>query len=871
MNDETLFHLALQKPAGERASFLREACGGDATRRERMETLLAAHEHPGDFLAQPCVDVHAAAGAAVADSAPRPNSQSAAAPGEADLSFLAPSTRPGSLGRLDHYEIQKVVGIGGMGIVFKAFDEKLHRVVAIKMMSPDLAASGTARQRFIREARAAAAVSHEHVVTIHAVEEAHRPPYLVMQFIDGVSLQQKLDERGALGVNETLRIGLQTAAGLAAAHAQGVVHRDIKPANILLENGVERVKITDFGLARAAGDASVTQTGLIAGTPQYMAPEQALGSPLDHRADLFSLGSVLYAMCTGRAPFRGSTTVSVLKRVCEETPLPIREANPDVPRNLVEIVEKLHAKEPSERIQKAQEVASLLGQELARLQQPTGANIQRNSPLPLAPARSRRWTLAAALLVCLAAAFALTEATGLTRLAATVLRSPPPETLRRPTPDTGSPAKIELAAANTPPLPDAANPFVILRSGGMSAGQFDTLAEAVLAAGDGDTIEVHGNGPFASDPVTIRQEHLTIRAAASFRPVLRLNAKEQPNDTLQPLIRYLVSGSLVLEGLELQGERPKELTGGVFLVHCGQQGSLYVANCRFQVSGFVGGHCIWSRSPVTCKNCEFVGPGFTAVGGGVSRAIPPLEALVLDNCVQAGGKGVRWHWHPNSPQQNVLITRSSLVCFGPVLNVNIRTGLAPVAGSSPPLVFQAADNVLTSANSLLAFSRDTDTTDRPPLPPTAAHELMRLAGWGGERNVYAVSAPFLNFGEDVVDWPQPRPTSVTEWGKFWQSPETGSATGKVQFRGGDLVAKALHSPHLISPEDFRLLPGSAGYRAGPNGKDLGADIDLVGPGAAYERWKQTIEYEEWLKETGQKKESGVRDQESENIPKQSDP
>src|SRR5205823_3462976 len=149
-----------------------------------------------------------------------------------------------------------------------------------------------------------AAVRNEHVIGIYAVEEANELPYLVMEFVNGLSLQERLDRSGPLELQEVLRIGLQTAAGLAAAHAQGLVHRDVKPANILLENGVARVKLTDFGLARAVDDASLTQSGVLAGTPQYMAPEQAHGEPADHRADLFSLGSVLYAMCTGRPPFR---------------------------------------------------------------------------------------------------------------------------------------------------------------------------------------------------------------------------------------------------------------------------------------------------------------------------------------------------------------------------------------------------------------------------------------------------------------------------------------------------------------------------------------------------------------------------------------
>ena len=195
-------------------------------------------------------------------------------------------------------------------------------------------------------------------------------PYLVMQFVPGVSAQDRLDREGPLELKEILRIGMQTASALAAAHAQGLIHRDIKPANILLENGVERVKITDFGLARAVDDASLTETGVIAGTPQFMSPEQALGEPQDYRTDLFSLGSVLYALCTGRLPFRAANTLAVLRRVAEEEARPIREINPEIPRWLEDIIERLMQKHPIDRFQSAAEVAQLLEGHLAHLQQP---------------------------------------------------------------------------------------------------------------------------------------------------------------------------------------------------------------------------------------------------------------------------------------------------------------------------------------------------------------------------------------------------------------------------------------------------------------------------------------------------------------------
>jgi serine/threonine-protein kinase len=288
-----------------------------------------------------------------------------------DLDFLSPSDDPAKLGSLGNYEIESVIGRGGFGIVLKAFDPGLNRYVAIKALSGTLVRSSAARKRFNHEAKAAAAVVHDHVIPIHHIDTSGPVPYLVMPFVTGRSLQERIDELGPLETKEMLRIAMQTAQGLAAAHAQGLVHRDIKPANILLENGVERVRITDFGLARAVDDASQTQSGYIAGTPQYMAPEQARGETIDARADLFSLGSVMYAMCTGHPPFRAETTLAVLRRICDDQPRSVREVNPEVPSWLAGIVEKMLAKNPAERFQTADDVAELLGKWLAHLQQPT--------------------------------------------------------------------------------------------------------------------------------------------------------------------------------------------------------------------------------------------------------------------------------------------------------------------------------------------------------------------------------------------------------------------------------------------------------------------------------------------------------------------
>ena len=291
------------------------------------------------------------------------------------LTFLAPTDDPRMLGRFAGYEVSGVIGVGGMGIVLKAYDAALNRYAAIKVLAPHFASSGAARQRFAREAQAAAAVVHENVVAIHGVDEFNGLPYLVMPYIRGESLQKRIDREGPLGLSEILRIGMQTARGLSAAHDQGLVHRDIKPANILLPDNVTRVLITDFGLARAADDASLTRSGVIAGTPQFMSPEQAQGEGVDGRSDLFSLGSLMYMLCTGHPPFRAETTFGILRRITDHAHRPIREINAEIPEWLCELIDLLLQKRPEQRPETATAVAVLMEECLAHVQQPESSAV----------------------------------------------------------------------------------------------------------------------------------------------------------------------------------------------------------------------------------------------------------------------------------------------------------------------------------------------------------------------------------------------------------------------------------------------------------------------------------------------------------------
>jgi WD40 repeat protein/serine/threonine protein kinase len=332
-------------------------------------------------------------------------------------SFLRPPLTPGDLGQLGPYRVLRVLGSGGMGVVFEALDPQLRRSVALKAMRPILDGSDVARERFLREARAAAAIEHDHIVPIYHVGEEGDVPFLAMPLLRGESLDDRLQREKTLPIAEILRIGKEAAEGLAAAHERGLIHRDIKPGNIWLESrgrdaagatmseatfaGVAppstggRVKILDFGLARAAedhepaeasairegiiaGDAAavqLTQRGAIVGTPAFMAPEQIDGRGVGPRSDLFSLGCVLYRMATGVQPFRGEGTMAVLNAVKTQTPTPPRELRPDLPANLESLILEMLEKDPSQRPESAGAVAE---------------ELSRYASMPMAPAATKR-------------------------------------------------------------------------------------------------------------------------------------------------------------------------------------------------------------------------------------------------------------------------------------------------------------------------------------------------------------------------------------------------------------------------------------------------------------------------------------------------
>ncbi|MCE9563432.1 MAG: protein kinase [Planctomycetes bacterium] len=289
-------------------------------------------------------------------------------------SFLLPPVEPDEIGRVGHYRVLHLLGSGGMGMVFAAEDIALQRHVAIKVMHPELASDPSGGwQRFLREARALGGVKHQHLVTVYQAFQDRGTVFLVMELLEGESLEARIRRPEPLTLPEILQIGREIAVGLAALHGQGLIHRDIKPANIWLERKPQgarqkaeseptvQVKILDLGLVRSVEDESgLTASGMVMGTPAYMSLEQVRGLALDHRTDLFSLGCVLYAMCTGKAPFQADNPVAQATALIRGRVQPASDLNPTIPKSLSDFIMKLLAKEPEDRPASALEVVEML-------------------------------------------------------------------------------------------------------------------------------------------------------------------------------------------------------------------------------------------------------------------------------------------------------------------------------------------------------------------------------------------------------------------------------------------------------------------------------------------------------------------------------
>jgi hypothetical protein len=689
--------------------------------------------------------------------------------------FLQATDRPGFVGRLGAYEIRREIGRGGMGLVFEGFDPALQRTVAVKVLSPLAPANGEARGRFLREARSAAALQHDNIVTVHAVDQVNGIPFLVMQLVAGESLADRLDREGRLPFADIICIGAQVARGLAAAHAKGLVHRDIKPANILLEEGTDRARLADFGLARAVGDASLTATGVVAGTPEFMSPEQATGAAVDARSDLFSLGAVLYAACTGASPFRAESPFLTLQRVHDEEAVPLGQADPSLPEWFCAVIHRLLRKEPAERIPSALELAELL--EHSRLPEtltlPRAA--LRAAAVGPSPRRFRPWWAAALVGLVLLAALGV------------------PWYLRRPRED--------------PPEPDRLSPtdFVV-------AGQPHTyrqLAEAVAAAGDGDVIEVHGDGPFPTPPLRTGGKRLTICAGPRSRPVFLAEVPGQLQSG--PLLR--ADADLRLDGLDIRWgiEVRPGISEADLLSRCvivSTQGRLTLAHCRVatgQVNAPVGA----SGQEVILKDCHFVAEN----GVGVFWRARPAGRLSVEGCQFETHSALTILTAAETPRPaaaTALLTGNTFVS---------EKGLQLLGDSRPrhALKFTARQNVFDHEQfvQLLGFGK-------PGAPgPAEMKDLLRsFVQWSEGSNLYRRSCRYL------VGSTAQRPKVIYSadveglagWLKLWDLPPNQSVAGVLRY----------HERTGTSPTEPLRLDGVEDP-SGPVPQGVGADADRLGP------------------------------------------
>ncbi len=362
--------------------------------------------------------------------------------------FLRPAEQEGELGRLGGYRVLEVLGAGGMGVVFRVEDPRLKRQVALKAMKPSIAADQHARARFLREAEATAAIEHDNIVTIYQVGEDNDVPFIAMQLLKGESLKSRLKREKLLPQGEATRIGMEIAAGLQAAHERGLIHRDIKPDNIWLQEGTNRVRIVDFGLVRnSAEDVELTTSGVVLGTPRYMAPEQAQGLPVDHRCDLFSLGSVLYRLVSGLDAFQGNALTAILIAVAHANPIPLRELDPAIDPELEQIIHRLLSKNPGDRFADAGEVEDRLRTIFYRLNQADDLSVTSVMPVTLADRQKPRRSLGVLLgmMGIGAAVFA--------GIVITVLNSDGSRTRI----DLPLDARVEISATSTPVMTSAAD------------------------------------------------------------------------------------------------------------------------------------------------------------------------------------------------------------------------------------------------------------------------------------------------------------------------------------------------------------------------------------------------------------------------------
>jgi serine/threonine protein kinase len=809
--------------------------------------------------------------------------------------ILDPAQGAGELGWFAGHRVLRVLGAGGMGLVFEAEDPQLRRRVALKVVKRALAARVEHRQRFLREARAAAAIDHPHIVTVHQVGEHRGLPFLIMQLLKGESLQDRLSREpvgdkaegkrqkaeadepmtdnpnptskienpksAALPLAECLRIGRETAEALAVAHERGLIHRDIKPGNIWLESPGGWVKLVDFGLAHAVEDeVHLTQTGAILGTPAYMAPEQARGDAAGPRADLFSLGAVLYRLTTGQPPFQGSSTLAVLSALALERPKPPRELNPEIPADFSDLIVRLLAKDPDERFDSAEAVVEAIraieAASVERNSFRSGALVsacatERNEFRSTTDAPVRRgpmwpWLVAAAGAAAMLVAGVVvvirnkegrevarisvpeggsvaTEDSGVeaselskrptdkaidggripTR-SASEERMKAPATVpgaNSPDAENSAPRNGDLRPPSTIdrlPISDAPKPFVVVRAGGKDRLEFKRFADAVSTLRNGDELEIYGNGPFTVPAIRLENKGLVIRAAPGYRPVLVAGKSV----TDRQAWFEVQGGALNLEGCDFQG-------GAEGVSFLGGGAPWQWRNCRFWSRA---GHFVRPAGPRLAISDSLIWSGGVAI-----FAASHVELELNNNIVRSLSHGI---WLEGMGGVTVELTRNTFL-GGPGGLFGTRLAPAPPQGDEP-FDIKADGNVFDLRSGIPLLQNPFDAEN------SGLNAYQKRLRWHGQNNLYCgPKGPEIHAKDEAR-----KIEGLAAWREFWDTEEAGSTeTPDVSF-GWD-SARALPTPEAIA-----WLRGVVERTKQHEAKDLpelGPDWDLIGPGEAYLR------------------------------------
>jgi serine/threonine protein kinase len=723
------------------------------------------------------------------------------------LAFLKPSEQPGFIGKLGGYDVRRVIGQGGMGVVLEAQDPTLRRTVAIKLVSPWAVFDEQTKGRFLREAQTAAALTHENVVTIFAVDQVDGMPFLVLEYVAGESLEDRIQREGKLPLDEVARLGAQVARGLTAAHAKGLVHRDIKPANILLDETTERAKITDFGLAKTTGEQALTMTGTVIGTPEFMSPEQAGGKDPDERSDLFSLGAVLYCAATGVAPFHGSTLLVTLDNVRKCQPRPLREIDSTLPQWFCDLVHRLLSKDPQQRIGWASAVAELLeqrGGQKTVVEARSARDTVKAIPVAHWPPNSlpRWWQIAPAVL---AIGAVIVWATWYFGGGENNTISPQPAS----------------ETASTPPQPQAG--FTL----GSSGAHFATLADALTAANEGDVIEVHGNGPFLTPPLTVTGKRITIRAAGGSHPIFLSD-----NFTGRATQNFLqTDADLRLEGLEIRWAVPfvSGTSDAEMLARCtirSTYGRLILDHCRI----ISPNACIGAGSrDVILRGCHLVSTNAVGVfwrsqsGGKLD-----VEESILETRMAIAVRADRGVPGVSPPSLRLArCTIASEKCLQLVVEGSAARQALPIA---------AENNIIDSEHLIWIIRQLTNREKGAAKRNEPADVVHAWFNWSERGNVYrrgikyiSRPAPFTESGLLSVEY-----QGVDGWLESWKLPPERSVEGKIQFKARAESAKT--APLSID---------AINDPSGPQPADVGARPHHVGPGTAYHSWRSSPDYADW--------------------------